>query len=219
MIIEARDLKWFCTGLMVFKRESFILMESRIIEKRLKWAILLTSIVLFIEIIGGMLANSLALLSDAAHMFTDVLSLSLSFFALRIAGKPSTDTKTFGYHRMEIFAAFLNGVMLLFMACGILYEAVHRILNPLEVQSQVLIIAAGIGLTANLCVLCFLKGPAADNRDLNIKSAFYHVVGDSVASVGVIIGGVVMLYTQWYIVDTLIAVTISIFRHRRHQII
>ena len=186
-------------------------MGPGVIEKRLKWAILLTSLALVIEIIGGTLANSLALLSDAAHMFTDVMALSLSFFALKIAGKPSTDTKTFGYHRVEIFAAFLNGVLLLLMACGILYEAWQRALDPHAVDSQVLIIAASIGLAVNLCVLCFLREPASHNHDLNIKSAFYHVVGDSVASIGVIVGGTVMLYTQWYIVDTFIAVAIAIF--------
>ena len=186
-------------------------MESGIIEKRLKWAVLLTFLVLCIEVIGGIIANSLALLSDAAHMFTDVLSLSLSLFALKIAGQPATNTKTYGYHRVEIFAAFLNGLLLLLMACGILYEAWQRALDPLAVNSQVLIIAAGIGLAVNLCVLYFLREPASHNHDLNIKSAFYHVVGDSVASVGVIAGGTVMLYTQWYIVDTFIAVAISIF--------
>ena len=186
-------------------------MEPGVIEKRLKWAILLTSLALVIEIIGGTLANSLALLSDAAHMFTDVMALSLSFFALKIAGKPSTDTKTFGYHRVEIFAAFLNGILLLLMACGILYEAWQRALDPHAVDSQVLIIAASIGLAVNLCVLYFLREPASHNHDLNIKSAFYHVVGDSVASIGVIAGGTVMLYTQWYIVDTFIAVAIAIF--------
>ncbi len=186
-------------------------MESSVIEKRLKWAVVLTSFVLLIEVIGGILANSLALLSDAAHMFTDVLSLSLSFFALRIAGKPSTDTKTFGYHRMEIFAAFLNGALLFLMACVILYEAWQRALSPLEVHSQTLIIVASIGLATNLCVLYFLQGAASHNHDLNIKSAFYHVVGDSVASIGVIAGGIIMLYTQWYIVDTFIAIAISLF--------
>lgn len=186
-------------------------MKSGDIEKRLKWAVLLTSLVLGIEVIGGIIANSLALLSDAAHMSADVLSLSISLFALKIASKPSTDTKTFGFHRAEIFAAFLNGVMLLLMACWILYEAFHRALNPLEVHSQILIATAAVGLTANLCVLYFLQGPASHNHDLNIKSAFYHVVGDSIASVGVIAGGVTMLYTQWYFVDTLIAAAISIF--------
>ena len=188
-------------------------MKTPTIENRLKWAVCLTGLVLIVEVIGGFLANSLALLSDAAHMFTDVFALSLSLFALKIAGKPSTDTKTFGYHRVEIFVAFLNGVLLLCMAGGILYEAVNRFFNPLEVKSQVLIIAAGIGLVTNLCVLYFLKDHAGHghSHDLNIKSAFYHVIGDSVASVGVILGGVIMLYTEWYLADSIIAAMISIF--------
>ena len=188
-------------------------MKTPTIEKRLKWAVCLTALVLLVEVIGGFLANSLALLSDAAHMFTDVSALSLSLFALKIAGKPSTDTKTFGYHRVEIFVAFLNGVLLLCMAGGILHEAVNRFFIPLEVNSHVLIIAAGIGLVTNLCVLYFLKDYAghSHSNDLNIKSAFYHVIGDSIASIGVIAGGVIMLYTGWYLADPIIAAMISIF--------
>jgi len=188
-------------------------METPVIEKRLKWAVCLTALVLLVEIIGGFLANSLALLSDAAHMFADVFALSLSLFALKIAGKPSTDTKTFGYHRIEIFVAFINGVLLLGMAGGILYEAVNRFINPLEVKSHILIVAAAIGLITNLCVLYFLKDHAghSHSQDLNIKSAFYHVVGDSLASVGVIAGGFIMLYTEWYLADSIIAVIISLF--------
>ena len=188
-------------------------MKTPAIENRLKWAVSLTALVLLVEIIGGFLANSLALLSDAAHMFTDVFALSLSLFALKIAGKPSTDTKTYGYHRVEIFAAFLNGVLLLFMAGAILYEAIGRLFNPIEVKSHVLIITAVIGLITNLGVLYFLKDHTGHNHghDLNIKSAFFHVIGDSVASVGVIAGGVIMLYTEWYLADPIIATVISIF--------
>ena len=188
-------------------------MNTPTIEKRLKFAVILTALVLLVEVIGGFLANSLALLGDAAHMFTDVFALSLSLFALKISGKPSTDTKTFGYHRVEIFVAFVNGVLLLCMAGGIFYEAVNRFINPQDVKSHVLIIAAVIGLVTNLCVLYFLKdhGGHGHSHDLNIKSAFYHVIGDSIASVGVIIGGVIMLYTEWYLADSIIAAMISIF--------
>ena len=185
-------------------------MESPEIRSRLTWAIFLTFTVLCVEVAGGILANSLALLSDAAHMFADVFALCLSWFALKIASRPSTLTKTYGYHRMEIFAAFLNGTLLLFMAGGILYEAVQRWQNPEQVQSGTVIIVAIIGLATNLGVIYFLKDPAHHSHDLNVKSALYHVLGDTVASVGVIIGGVVMHYTGWYVVDAVLGALIAV---------
>ncbi len=106
-------------------------MESKEVRKKLKLAIILTFSLLCIEVAGGIIANSLALLSDAAHMFIDVLALSLSWFALKISELPTTSDKTYGYHRIEIFAAFFNGIILILMAVGILVEAVDRFENPL----------------------------------------------------------------------------------------
>ena len=186
-------------------------MDSGKIKKRLKLAVYLTSFVLFIEIAGGLMANSLALLSDAAHMFTDVFSLTLSLFALNIAAKPFTSAKTYGYHRVEIFAALGNGILLFLMACGIFYEALHRLIDPGEVNFQILIVVATAGLLTNLGVLYFLKDTVKHNQDLNIKSALFHVIGDSAASVGVILGGAIMWLTQWYIVDAILAAAISVF--------
>ncbi|MEE2986954.1 MAG: cation diffusion facilitator family transporter, partial [Nitrospinota bacterium] len=170
---------------------------------------ILTFFVFCLEGVGGILANSLALISDAAHMLTDVVSLSLAWFALKIAARPSTNDKTYGYHRMEIFAAFINGVLLALMACGILYEAVLRILEPEAVQSKLVIIIALMGLVTNLGVIYFLKHPYTETQDLNVKSAFYHVIGDTLASIGVLLGACVMLVTGWYIVDAILAVVIG----------
>jgi len=185
-------------------------MDSPVIRKRLTFAIFLTFLVLTVEAIGGILANSLALLSDAAHMFGDVFALSLSLFALKIAHRPSTNTKTFGLHRMEIFAAFINGLLLFVMAGWILYESFSRFQNPQIVDTTTVIIIAVIGLITNLGVLYFFKDPAMHRHDLNMKSAFLHVLGDMLASVGVIIGAITMMATGWYIVDPILSVAIAI---------
>ena len=186
-------------------------MDSAKIKKRLKLAIVLTFTLLCAEVAGGIWAHSLALLSDAAHMFIDVFALCLSFFALVISELPTNSNKTYGYHRMEILAALINGIVLLIMAGGILWEAFERWQNPSEVNSAIVIWVALFGLSANLGVIYFLTGPMMDHgHDLNIRSAFYHVLGDTIASVGVVIGGIVMLFTGWYFVDSLLAAAIAL---------
>jgi len=184
-------------------------MDSISTRKRLTLAIFLTFLVLVAEAVGGILANSLALLSDAAHMFGDVFALCLSWFALKIACRPSTQTKTYGLHRLEIFAAFLNGVLLVVMAGWIFYEAIERFQHPTAVNSQTVIVIAVIGLITNLTVLFVLKEHGAHSHDLNMKSAFFHVLGDTIASVGVIIGAIVMMTTGWYIVDAILSAAIA----------
>ncbi|WP_282010830.1 cation diffusion facilitator family transporter [Nitrospina watsonii] len=187
-------------------------MKSNLVQNKLKLAILLTSLVLVAEVVGGILANSLALLGDAAHMLTDVFSLSLSWLALKIADRPVTDTKTYGYHRMEIFAALLNGILLFTMALWILWEAFERFQSPQPVHTPTVMAVALLGLATNLCVVYFLKDSVGHghHHDLNLKGAFYHVLGDTLASVAVLLGGVVMWYTQWYVLDVAIAALISL---------
>ncbi len=187
-------------------------MESLAIQRRLKIALILVFFVMCVEVAGGIMAHSLALLSDAAHMLTDVFALSLSLMALTIAAQPSTRTKTFGYHRLEILAALANGILLLLMALGILWEAYRRFADPREVHSLIVIAAATVGLATNLAVLYFLKDPVHNthNHDLNLKAAFYHVIGDTLASVAVILGGVAMWWTQWYALDSIIAALVAL---------
>jgi len=183
-------------------------MDNVFVKKRLKLAVLLTSLILIAEVVGGLLANSLALLSDAAHMFMDGFALCLSLFAIMISERPSTQTKTYGYHRMETLAAFVNGIFLFLLACFIIHESYERFVNPRKVESLIVILVAAVGLAANLVVIYFLKDTPV-HRDLNLKSAFYHVLGDSLASVGVIAGGVVMYYTGWYALDSLLSAGIG----------
>jgi cobalt-zinc-cadmium efflux system protein len=164
------------------------------------------------EVIGGFWTNSLALLSDAAHVFLDLFALVLSLAAIRLASAPPSDTRTFGWHRAEVFASFINGTTVFLMAIGIFYEAGIRFFNPEEVKSVPMFIIAIVGLAMNLLSAGALHGHSHD--DLNVRSAYLHVIGDAAASVGVIIGGIVMYFTNWYVLDALISVGIGcvIFR-------
>jgi len=159
------------------------------------------------EIIGGLLANSLALLSDAGHMLTDILALGLSVVAMRFAQKPPTATKTFGFYRLEILAAFFNGMLLFFISLYIFYEAYQRIVHPEEIKGLFMLVVAAIGLLANGMGIVILKKSAL--RNLNVRSAFFHIVGDTISSGGVIVGGLVILYTGWNLVDSLIGIFIG----------
>jgi cobalt-zinc-cadmium efflux system protein len=171
-------------------------------------ALLITAIVMIAEIIGGLLANSLALLSDAGHMLTDILSLGLSLAAMKLAQKPPTPSKTFGFHRLEILAAFFNGMLLCFMSFYIFYEAYHRLVQPEEIKGLFMLVVAFIGLLANGAGILLLRKSA--HTSLNVKSAFFHIVGDTISSGGVILGGVIILYTGWYVVDPLLSIFIGL---------
>lgn len=176
--------------------------------QRLKYAISLTALTLLAEVAGGLWTNSLALLSDAAHVFLDLFALILSLAAIRLAMLPATEMHSFGWHRAEVFASFINGVTVFLMAAVIFYEALQRLASPQVVKSLPMLIIAAVGLVANVLSAMALHTHSHD--DLNVRSAFLHVVGDAAASVGVIIGGVVMYFTSWYVLDALISMGISI---------
>jgi cobalt-zinc-cadmium efflux system protein len=176
--------------------------------KKMKLVVLLTLGIFLLEFLGGILTNSLALLSDAGHIFADVFALGLSWGALALSGLPASQKKTYGYLRAEVLAATINGVTLLLVAIGIFVEAFIRIKHPVPVKSLEMFVIAVIGFLVNLVVFLKLKGIA--QHSLNIKSAFLHVLGDMLASVGVIVGGVIMLFTHLYIVDPLISVLIGL---------
>ena len=177
-------------------------------RKGLLIALTITLFMMIAEIIGGILSNSLALLSDAGHMFTDTLALALSFFAMKFAGMPATEKRTFGFYRLEILAALLNGVTLVVISLYIIYEAYQRIQNPQPVAGTLMLIVAVIGLVANIIGALFLMKHHETN--LNIRGAFLHIIGDAVSSVGVIIGGIVILYTGWYLIDPILSVLIAL---------
>lgn len=177
-------------------------------ERDLRYALALTSSIFIIELFGGVISNSLALLSDAGHVFSDAFALALSWAALRLAARPPSAARTFGYHRTEVFAALINGVILFFIVLLIFREAYGRILSPPQVKTTQMLAVAIVGLLANLWVVLKLRGHAA--RDLNVKSAFLHAVGDAVSSVGVILGALLIMLTGYYFIDAAISVFIAV---------
>ncbi len=187
--------------------ESGVHTHSHLAEKNLRFAVIFTSIILIAEVIGGILTNSLALLSDAAHVFSDLFALVLSYVAIRIAMKPVNLSKTFGYHRSEVFAGLINGITLIIITAWIFHEAYQRFKIQEEVLAKEMLVIALIGLLANIIVALKLK---EHKGDINIRAAFLHVVGDALASVGVILAGLLMIITGNYIFDPLISVIIGI---------
>ncbi|MCL4557706.1 MAG: cation diffusion facilitator family transporter, partial [Deltaproteobacteria bacterium] len=169
--------------------------------------LIITVVTMLVEVAGGIVSNSLALLGDAGHMFTDIFSISLSLFAIWIARRPSTSTKTYGYHRMEIMAALTNGILLIAIAIVIFYEAYRRFVSPPEIKGAVMLAIAVIGLLANISGILLLKGKHGDS--INIRSVFLHIVGDTLSSVGVIVGGLLILLKRWYFADPLISALIG----------
>jgi cobalt-zinc-cadmium efflux system protein len=181
---------------------------DRAISRRFALAIGLTAITLVGEVAGGLWTNSLALLSDAAHVFLDLFALVLSLGALKLASLPPTETRTYGWHRTEVLASLVNGVTVFLIGVGIFYEAWGRVLNPQKVNSLPMFIIAFVGLVMNLLSAYALRSHS--RHDLNVKSAFLHVLGDAAASLGVIAGGVIMYLWGLYILDGIISIGIGL---------
>lgn len=179
-------------------------------KKGLLIALFVTTGIMFAEFFGGLITNSLALLSDAGHMLSDASSLLLSVVALWIASRPATPKKTFGFYRFEVLAALFNGATLFVIAGFIVWEAFERFFEPPTVASGTMILIACIGLGANLISAWSLlrNGDVKDN--VNVRSAYLHVLGDALGSVGAIIAGIVMLLFGWYIADPIISVIVAL---------
>ncbi|WP_421378866.1 cation diffusion facilitator family transporter [Bacillus salacetis] len=179
-------------------------------KKGLTIALIITTGIMLLEFFGGLITNSLALLSDSGHMLSDASSLALSLVAMWFAGRAATSTKTYGYYRFEILAALLNGVTLFLIAGFIVYEAYNRMFDPPTVSSGTMMLIAFIGLLANLLSAWALikKGDVKDN--VNLRSAYLHVLGDALGSVGAILAGAVMLIFDWYWADPLISVLVAL---------
>jgi len=177
-------------------------------RKDLLIALSITVLMMIAEAVGGYFANSLALLSDAGHMLTDNLALLLSFFAMKFATMPATDRKTFGFYRLEILAALLNGIILVLLSIYIIYEAYLRMVNPQPVQGKLMLFVAILGLVANIIGALFLFKHSHAN--LNLRGAYLHIIGDALSSVGVVIGGGIIIYTGWYLIDPILSMLISL---------
>ncbi|AMQ06392.1 cation diffusion facilitator family transporter [Sporosarcina psychrophila] len=179
-------------------------------KKGLAIAFIITAGIMLLEFFGGLLTNSLALLADSGHMLSDAGSLALSLVAIWFAARAASPKKTYGYYRFEILAALFNGVTLFVIAGMIVYHAYGRFFEPQTVASGSMIIIAFIGLAANLLSAWFLisKGDVKDN--VNLRSAYLHVLGDALGSVGAIIAGIVMYFFDWYVADPIISVVVAL---------
>jgi len=175
---------------------------------QLSFAVILTAVVLVGEVIGGIWSGSLALLSDAGHVFSDVSSLLLSLFALRLAYRPPTRSHTYGLHRAEVLAALVNGLALLVICAIIVREAYDRFHEPAEIRSTGMLVIAAIGLVANWVVAARLGHHG--HHDINVRSAYLHVLGDLAASAAVVGGAVVIALTGWVIVDPILSAAIGV---------
>jgi cobalt-zinc-cadmium efflux system protein len=184
------------------------LFDYRSVEKRkLILSLSITLVVMIVEVVGGFLTHSIALISDAGHMFTHCFALGISVAAIMIARKPLCHHRTFGLYRAEIVAAFVNGLFLLFVVAIIIYEAVLRIIHPEEVLSLHMLMIALVGLAVNLVSIGILHG--SHKEDMNVRSVFYHMVADAASSVGIVVAAIVIFYTGWNIIDPLVSLGIS----------
>jgi cobalt-zinc-cadmium efflux system protein len=168
----------------------------------------LNLVIVVVEVIVGIAAASLALVSDAVHNFTDIAALGLSWYAIVQARKPPTAAKTFGYHRTGILTAMVNSVAMVFITIWIFYEAIRRFVDPEPVGGGLVMITAAVALAANLAIVFILRAGAS--RDINIRSAVLHLLGDAAASAAVLISGLVILLTGWYYADPLVSVLLGL---------
>ena len=177
-------------------------------NRSLKIVLAIVLSVMVVEVVGGILSGSLALIGDAGHMLVDALALGLALFALNMARRPATSTRTYGYHRVEIMAALANGTILVLVSLFIFYEAYQRFLEPPRIQAPLMILVASIGLIANLAGLMLLRKASREN--LNIKAAFWHVAGDTISSVGVIAAGIIIAVSDGVAEDSLAAFDLQV---------
>ncbi len=183
--------------------------HSEIKGKRLFYTIALNAGITIAELIGGIISGSISLISDAIHNFSDVLSLIISYVANRLSNREATDKQTFGYKRSEIIAAFFNSATLIVLAFYILYEAVNRFIEPVEISGDLVIWLALGSIVVNGLSVLFIKSDAHNN--MNIKSAYLHLFGDMLTSVAVMIGGLLIKFFYIYWVDPLLSIIIAMY--------
>lgn len=181
--------------------------SKRKTRRAMKIAFLVTSVFMLAELVGGILANSLALVADAGHMVTDAAALGLGLAAMWVASHPHTERRTFGFHRAEILAALVNGSVLVAIALFVSWRALERLQVAQEVESGLMLVIAVIGLVVNLTVLRILG--THQHGNLNIRGAFLHVLGDAVGSAGVVVAGIVIRWTGWTPIDAIVSLFIA----------
>ena len=186
--------------------------------KRVQVALALTGTFMLVEVAGGILSGSLALLADAGHMLTDTMALALSAIAFRVSSRPADARRSYGYQRFQILAAFVNGLSLFVIVGWILIEAIQRILQPPVVMGQTMLIVAAAGLVINIIVFAVLHG--GDQENLNMRGAALHVLGDLLGSVAAITAALIILTTGWMPIDPILSVGVAvlIFRSAWHLV-
>ena len=186
-------------------------------QKRLTLVLAITVTFTVVEVVGGVLSNSLALLSDAGHMIMDSAAILLSLFAVRLSMRPPSDKNTYSLVRIEIVAAFINGITLVGIALYIFYEAFQRIEEPPEIKAGMMLVVALGGMAANIIGAYILHGASHDN--LNIKGAYMHILGDLAGSLGAVVGGVIVLTTGWTLADPIVSVLIALLIIRSSMVL
>ena len=176
--------------------------------RRLQFSLLATGLFVVVEFVAGLKAHSLALLSDAGHNFTDALALLLAWFAFYVASKPANETKTYGYQRAGVLAALVNALTLVVLAGFIFFESYHRLARPQQVSEKIMIWVAAVGLVVNLGIMLGLR--SASRHDLNIRTAFIHMLGDALSSVGIIAGGFLIAATGYHWIDPVLSILIGL---------
>lgn len=184
--------------------------KSQSRSKKTLWAtLLITLFFTIVEVVGGIISNSLALLSDSAHMISDVIALGLSMTAIYFAAREPNKRYSYGYLRFEIIAAFLNGAALAIIAVGIFYEGIKRFIEPPEINNELMLIIASIGLLVNIVLTIILSRSMKEEENLNVQSALWHFIGDLLSSIGVIVSAILIAWTGWFFVDPLISMVIA----------
>ncbi len=176
-------------------------------ERRVLLALVLTGSFMVVEVVGGLAAGSLALMADAGHMLTDTLSLALAFVAFRIGRWPQDSLRTYGYHRFQVLAAFVNGLTLVVIVGWIAIEAIRRLFEPVAVLGGLMLAVAVVGLVVNIAAFAVLHG--GDRHNLNIRGAALHVLADLLGSVAAIVAALVITYTGWMPVDPLLSLGVA----------
>ena len=176
--------------------------------KRVQIALLLTGTFMIVEVIGGILSGSLALLADAGHMLTDTMALALAALAFRVSSRPADSKRSYGYQRFQILAAFVNGLTLLVVVGWILFEAVRRIMSPPEVMGPIMLVVASVGLLVNVFAFIVLHG--GDKENMNIQGAALHVLGDLLGSIAAVVAAIVIIYTAWMPIDPILSILVAL---------
>jgi len=177
-------------------------------KRRVQIALVLTATFMVVEVIGGILSGSLALLADAGHMLTDTMALTLAAVAFGVSARPADSKRSYGYHRFQILAAFVNGLSLLLVVGWILIEAMRRLMSPQDVMGTTMLIVASAGLLVNIIAFIVLHG--GDRENLNIRGAALHVAGDLLGSIAAIVAAIVIIFTAWMPIDPILSVVVAL---------